>query len=269
MYDTEIENTETPTRHFNAVLLLLLILGIGWLIWEVTHSPAWAAMAMCLKFGLEDFRTAWWLMRTDPDSGRGRACCWLHIASGLWQVAIIGVAMVLLTVALVYFMEAKQGNAVGVVKLLGGAAVAIVLGFILSTVATYMALFIAWRHNVRPWLNGAIHIARRKREWPPLYGHQNRVLVLVISTALMTFAVLVPVFLTLIIAATRKAMGRQLADVIQVMGMFASIFILLPTSGVLIRMMRQRRFFAEHPADCWGEDPLPEPQDPEMNRENW
>jgi hypothetical protein len=269
MNGSETETTEEPTRQFNAVLWLLLILAIGWLIYEVTHSPAWAAMAMCLKFGLEDFRTAWWLLKTDPDRGRARACCWLHVASGLWQVAITGVAMVVLTVALVYLMEIQQRNAAGILKLIGGAIVSIVMGFILSTLATYIALLNAWRYNVRFWLNGAIHIARRKNEWPPLYGHQNRVLVLVISTALMTFLVLAPLLLALAAAALQPAVGRQNIEPLQILGVAFSVFVLLPVAGLLIRKLRRLRFFAAHPADCWGDEPLLERNRQAENQETW
>jgi hypothetical protein len=269
MNASESENGASPTRHFNAVLWLLLILAIGWLIYEVTHSPAWAAMAMCLKFGLEDFRTAWWLRRTDPNRGRSRACCWLHIASGLWQVAIIGVAMVIFTIALVYILQAKQGNAVGVLDLIEGAFVATVLGLILSTFATYIALMNAWRFDVRPWLNGAIHIARRKDEWPPLYGHQNRILVLVISTVLVTFIVLVPICIAILTIAVRPAIGRANASMLQGAGALVSVFVLLPISGVVIRKLRQNRFFAEHPADCWGDEPLPSRKNAAQNQETW
>ena len=52
-------------------------------------------------------------------------------------------------------------------------------------------------------------------------------------------------------------------------GVFGSIFILLPASAVAIRMMRQRHFFAAHPADCWGEEPLPQRGYSERERESW
>ncbi len=269
MNGTETETSAAPARQFNAVLLLLLVVAVGWIIYEVTQSPAWAAMVMCLKFGLEDFRTAWWLLRTDPDRGRGRACCWLHIASGLWQVAIIGVAMVVLTVALIVGLQAQRGNAIGVLRLLDGASAAIVLGFVLSTFATYIAMINAWRCGVRPWLNGAIHIARRKGEWPPLYGHQNRILVLLVSTAFITCLILVPAFLIVMRSELRGLVPNQILDGAMKLGVACSIFILLPVFGIVIRSLRQRQFFAEHPADCWGDDPLPAHEDEAENSRIW
>jgi hypothetical protein len=177
--------------------------------------------------------------------------------------------MVVLTVVLVSILQFQQGNAAGIVNLIGGALVAIVMGFILSTLATYIALLNAWRYNVRFWLNGAIHIARRKNEWPPLYGHSNRVLVLVISTALMSFLVLAPILLALIVAALTPAIGRQNAAPLQALGILFSVFVLLPMSGMMIRRLRQRQFFAGHPADCWGDEPLPERNRHADNWETW
>ncbi|MCE9533763.1 MAG: hypothetical protein K8T89_21935 [Planctomycetes bacterium] len=38
-----------------------------------------------------------------------------------------------------------------------------------------------------------------------------------------------------------------------------SVIILLPALVVILYNLRKRHFFAEHPADCWGEEPLPKP----------
>ncbi|MCE9533762.1 MAG: hypothetical protein K8T89_21930 [Planctomycetes bacterium] len=162
------QNSDTPESQQprpGGFLTLPVILVIGWLIYEGTHEPAIAAMAMCLKFGLEDFRTARWLLRTDPDGGRGRSCAWLYIASGLWQTAVIGLAMVLLTVVLDELIQGrpqKPKDAVGLRKLLNGATLTILFGFTFSTLATYVAMLYAWRHRVRPWLNGSVHYARKQ-----------------------------------------------------------------------------------------------------------
>lgn len=150
--DHELENDAPPPQR-GSFLSLPVILVIGLVIYEVTQQPAIAAMAMCLKFGSEDFRTAWWLLHTDPQHGRGRACCWLYVASGLWQIAVIGVAMVILAVCLDAVIEqARQGPGAGhnLDKLLFGAGFTILFGFVFSTAATYIALLYSWRCGVRP-----------------------------------------------------------------------------------------------------------------------
>ena len=70
--------------------LWALLLIVAWLVFELTAQPALAVAAVCVKFGWEDFRTARWLRRSDPDRLRGRACFWLYVASGLWKTAITG-----------------------------------------------------------------------------------------------------------------------------------------------------------------------------------
>lgn len=242
----------------SSFLTLPVIFFVGLIIYEVTNDPAMAAMGMCLKFGAEDFRTAFWLKRHDPQPGRGTVCCWLYVASGLWQTAVIGIAMVVLTVVLCEFIQAQQqGQAAGndIFSLLQGAFLAIFFGFVFSTLATYIALAYARFHRVRPWLNGAVHIARRKEHWPPLYGHGNRVMILVYTTIAVTFVILVPALLLIAVLVVQGIVpGRFLAGLAVLVPLFIYL-LLLPTAIFAVVNMRRDRFFADHPAECWGDDP--------------
>src|SRR5262249_54730089 len=65
----------------------------GWALYELTTQPLLASFVICLKFGWEDFRTAFWLRRVDPCRPRAKACFALYIASGLWKTAIAASAM--------------------------------------------------------------------------------------------------------------------------------------------------------------------------------
>src|SRR5205823_1721793 len=58
---------------------------VGWALYELTTQPALGAVAVCLKFGWEDFRTARWLRRRDPNRRRGRACFWLYVGNAPCQ----------------------------------------------------------------------------------------------------------------------------------------------------------------------------------------
>src|SRR5262245_49615175 len=69
------------------------LLALAWVLREMTHQPALAAVALCLKFGWEDFATARWLLRTDPFRRRARACSWLYFAWGLWKTALVAFLM--------------------------------------------------------------------------------------------------------------------------------------------------------------------------------
>jgi hypothetical protein len=252
----ELDDRDAP-RPQGSFLTLPVLFLMAWLIFEVTHNPALAAMAMCLKFGWEDFRTALWLKRTDPERGRGAACCWLYVASGLWQTAIIGVAMALLTVVIAELIQIKQQGQGNLLQLFMGAVFAILFGFVFSTVSTYIALGYAHRHGVRPWLNGAVHIARRHGHWPPLYGQHNRVMILVLTTVIITFVILVPVLLILGAIVLRPIIPVPfLAGLGFVVPLFFYV-VLLPASLIIVINLRRQGFFAQHPADCWGEEGLP------------
>jgi len=65
------------------------LLALCWVVYELTRQPALGAVAVCLKFGWEDFSAARWLWRRDPDRARGRCCSWLYFAWGLWKTAIV------------------------------------------------------------------------------------------------------------------------------------------------------------------------------------
>jgi hypothetical protein len=259
MKDSEYHtDDDAPKPQGSSILTVPAIFFIGLIIYEVTNDPAMAAMGMCLKFGTEDFRTALWLKRHDPQAGRGTVCCWLYVASGLWQTAVIGVAMVLLTVVLCELIQGQQqvqaaGN--DILSLLEGAFLAIFFGFVFSTLATYIALAYARRHRVRPWLNGAVHIARRNEHWPPLYGHGNRVMILVYTTIVVTFTILVPALLIIAVLIVQGIVpGKFLAGLAVLVPLFFYL-LLLPTAIFTVVNMRRDRFFADHPADCWGDDP--------------
>ena len=95
------------------VLSVPLLLVIGWVLYELTAQPALGVAAVCIKFGWDDFRTAWWLRRRDPDWRRARACFWLYLASGLWKLAISASLMIFAYIFL-KFMGALGPRAQGV-----------------------------------------------------------------------------------------------------------------------------------------------------------
>jgi hypothetical protein len=210
----------------SSILSLPLIFLIGLIVFEATSNPGWAAMSLCLKFGWEDFRTAFWLIRTDPHRKRGRACWWLYVASGLWKVGVSSFAMFVVIVILEgFFQPGGKGQGKGMLRLVFGVCMSLFFAFVFSAVATWIALFSAWWNNVPLWLNGSVRIARRRAEWPPLYGSRNRIGMLIATNAIFVFLFLVP---------------------------------LLPALLIWLHTMHRRQLFAEHPADCWGEGPLPE-----------
>src|SRR5215831_15315542 len=87
VYDQTFE-AERSQRRWGNVIVVSLLVGLGWLLFELTAQPALGAVAVCAKFGWNDFRTAWWLRRRDLNRRRAAACFWLFVASAFWKMAI-------------------------------------------------------------------------------------------------------------------------------------------------------------------------------------
>src|SRR5579864_658654 len=89
-YEEEMERRGWFSRlHLSWPMLFV----IGWLVYELTTKPTLGAVAVCLKYGWEDFRAAIWLRRVDPRRLRGRACFWLYLAWGLTKTAAVACLM--------------------------------------------------------------------------------------------------------------------------------------------------------------------------------
>src|SRR5579885_2336939 len=85
------EAEEEPQAHAAARRVVpWFVLGVVAVV--VLHTfahPLLAASVFCLKFALNDFLTARWLFRTDPDRGRAWACGLLYLAAGFWKAAVV------------------------------------------------------------------------------------------------------------------------------------------------------------------------------------
>src|ERR1700733_2601344 len=87
------EEAVAPRSRWRLPFTWLGLLAVAWVIVELTHQPALGAVAVCLKFGWEDFRTARWLYHTDTQLWRRRSTFWLYLAWGLWKTAVVAFLM--------------------------------------------------------------------------------------------------------------------------------------------------------------------------------
>lgn len=242
-----------------------VLLGIGWLIYELTHKPALGAMAVCLKFGLSDFRTARWLSRIDTDRGRGHSCFWLFLATGLYKTAMTGtvLAITLTMVAGALRPRGVQPPAqvfdwVGLKEAFIGAALTTLGGFILSVLVSHIALVTAMRNKVKLWLDGEVHRARKENVWPSCYpgaGRHNRA----------EFPIIVSLIFTLGIASITTLIGttillRGLGGWSFLAGLTLGLFVF--GGGLRLFLRGTERFrrdlFARSPQECWGVPELEE-----------
>ena len=239
------KNDIDQARGWRPHLTWPLLLLVGWALYEATAQPGLAAAITCAKFGWADVQAAFWLRRVDPDRGRGRACFWYYLAFGLWKVAVLAV---ILTMAVLFFSSffdnrPRRGVAIGLSPALGGVMTAAAIGFGLSLLTTYVALWTALRHRVKVWLGPAAYRARGGRFWPPHHGETN------FAEFVTVTALLFSMFASLIIPVVLLAKGGappKLAFAV-IVGSTTPACLLF----VFAFQMLDHRLFARSPQECW------------------
>jgi hypothetical protein len=251
---------EGPPRR-RPSLLLPVLFGLGILIYELTAQPGLAAAIACTKFGWNDFLTARWLRRRDPDRRRGRSSFWLFVAAGLWKTAVTGVvvmfAVAFLEGALRRPQQANQPP--GAPPALVGALLATIVGFGLSTVATAWAFLAALRHRIRLWIDAPVHADRRADRWPPVStpGRRNRAGA-VLVTAMFLGMMVGLVVLQIVIRVAHRGWGggakaQNLADLIT--NLFCcGVCLIVPVLLLVFRDILGQMALARSPAECWDDD---------------
>jgi hypothetical protein len=219
------------------------LVALAWLIIEVTHQPALGAVAVCLKFGWEDFRTARWLWQNDAIPWRRRGTFWLYVAWGLWKTAVVAFLMSI-GFALLAPRNPLPPAARDALLAFLGTFFTTVIGFGLAALLTALAGFCAWAGGVRLWLDSAVHRARRAECWPPApfcEGRRNRLGHLLLTALALGFLFVLVVILG---AVPNGGWGA------------AVCFVLSITAPVMLLVCRElisRKIWAETPYECWHE----------------
>lgn len=243
------EHDDRASRWAN-VLSVPLLLVMGWMLYELTAQPALGVAAVCVKFGWDDFRTAWWLRRRDPDWRRARACFWLYLASGLWKLAISASLMIFAFIILK--LMGALGPRAG--RHVAGALLTAFGGIALATATSCWAIALALLWRLKLWLNSGLHVARRRDYWPPdgVAGKHNGAGLLLGTTL---FATLVPVLLLGVVVGVTETMGPLNqggpAPFVVLFGFPALCLLLMLVLIHGIRRVLGPRVFAAIPAECW------------------
>lgn len=257
--ETDAPSQAQSSRTSRGALGWFAVLAVGWVLYELTTRPAVGVIAVCTKFGWEDFLAAVWLARRDPWRGRGRACFWLYLASGLCKAA--GTAfLMLLGFAIIQPAPPGGGRAAAqvreaVLEAVAGAGLTNAFGLIAAAIALTFALYLARRHGVRLWLGRTAHRARRRNLWPPglTDGHPSNGLLGVLMTVLMIVGVPLSALLFVGIGALVQVLfGGFPVFLIPVLSIGwvvgVAIFILGSKDWAI------RRVVAGHPLECWDAD---------------
>jgi hypothetical protein len=153
-----------------------VVLGIvAAVLLELFAHPLLALSVFSLKFALNDFLTAGWLLRGDPVRARGRTCAVLYAAAGFWKALVINYAI--FTAAIAYTLltgrpawpqpapgvPAPNFAADGLTVWAGPT----LLGYVITAVLGLIAWGMAASRKQRLWLGPAANVARREGLWPP------------------------------------------------------------------------------------------------------
>jgi hypothetical protein len=222
------------------------LLAVCFVVYELTRNPALGAVIVCLKFGWEDFRAAFWLYANDPEPWRRRATLWLYLGWGMWKTAIVAFVMTAGFVMVRPLGVPAPGAPLALLWAFASTFLTAVVAILLASLLTAVAAGIAWRGGVRLWLDSAVHRARRWDHWPPAAvcaGRENRLhQPLLTALAIGGLSVL---------AAMLDAVNRlgHLAGGLVAFGLAISA----PVAFLLTRDLLTRALFARSPYECWWE----------------
>jgi hypothetical protein len=248
---------ESSTQRGNVLLTWPALVAIGWLLYELTAQPNLGAAVICAKFGWDDFRTGLWLRRVDPSRRRGRACFWLYLASGLWKMAITA-TIAIFAFAFLSAGQRQPGRAAppppvqAMPAWFPGVMMTAVVGFGLSTVTTWIAVGLAYRHQIKFWLSSQVHRYRRKNEWPPYnpYKYLANHAGLVLLSALILMLLPVLAIVCLLLAAVLQKFGGVVVGLVVVLVLTC----IGPVMVLVLRDVIDQRFVARSPWECWGRE---------------
>lgn len=222
----ESASNEPPARTWSERVTWGAMLPLGWLIYELTARPSFAIVVACAKFGWNDFLTAHWLLRTDPQRGRGRACFWFYLASGLWKVTVAAF-MITGTILIVALTVNRNPN---LPRGLVDVGVTAAVGISLLAVIPLIGVMHARIAGVKVWVDSSIHESRRANVWPPRPRGLNS------TMGLLFPALLVPIVLAALVTIH-----------LGLLSLLASVF----GEGISLWMLF-RGVAARHPEECWS-----------------
>jgi hypothetical protein len=262
--DAEFES-EAARRRRSAVAWGVLLTSAV-VIYELTTQPALAGLALALKAGLRDFRTALWLRLRDPVGSRGAAHSWLFVCTATGLTCLAAFLILLALGGILAGFRLRPRAVVG--EFARGCALTLVGAFAVSVLAGAWAAVRAWAGGHRLWVSPGVHDWRRADRFPPRPAEVNGYAAVLALTACGVLFGLLPVLFGVlaklvpgVFAPPRQGPNPP--------GLFAFLaFWWAVLVALLVTWNRLRdRLTARSPADAWPDPPAsPDPADPYWDR---
>lgn len=250
----EIEPSERRGAFFHLPWWLIAMAAFA--VAELTAHPSIGVIVLCLKFGWNDFLTALWLRRRDPERKRGKICSWFYFASGLWRVCMWSFLLLFMTLAFSVMVELKQAQAgaPGNDPMIEAITCLIVwlVSSAFATLYSLLAIIFAWRDKTKIWVSGSLSDSRRSGDWPPRPNSRGRNVLRwwLITMGAMLFTTMFGCCLGML-ANVMGNFGPAAGVVVALLAVLSPILLALTILTICNRIYA--RVGAMAPADCWPE----------------
>jgi hypothetical protein len=231
------------------------VLSVAWLLFDLFMQPVLSICIASFKFGWNDFANGFWLWRKDSERRRGRTCLVFYVATGLWRITVttFGVTLLGLVVYGIWIglnpAARNWGRNQGGDDIMTGVSMMIVTScFVLSSLSTWLAIWMGLRNRVRVWIDSTVRYSRRNGVWPPEPQGKNQVSRAVTSSLVFLSAILVGTSIGVLASAAKKAGPvPEVMIALPILAMIGCGVILLAGRSWLLRKLA-----ATSPADCWA-----------------
>lgn len=239
-YQPELE--QDAPREWPVGLAWLLLAGLAWLLFDVTANSSLVAVVACLKFGWYDFRNGLWLWRTDPNPKRGQTCYFFYLALAFWKISLTAVA---LTFGILIVTSSLRLAFPGAEIL--GTLLSLWISCGLATLFTWLACWLAWKRELKIWVDSTITFSRKRDLWPPEPFGLNKVHSLLLAGGIVavTAALIFCIVIGFAIAEKLPAPGVWI-----VLGMILGMIFF---AGALLAVTEHlaKTICAAHWSVCW------------------
>ncbi|HVJ79886.1 MAG TPA: hypothetical protein VNC50_02355 [Planctomycetia bacterium] len=233
----------------------------AFIVYEITAQPLLASLVLCLKLGLDYFRTGFWLMRRDPEFGRGGVHALACSAMGCWRVAIVGFAVTIGACMMLAIADdiARGGrNGAGPqVKapppfVVGALALQSALLLGATVFLTGLAWLAALLTKTKVWVNGGLHDCRRRDSFPPRPSGPNRLRTLLFTAVILGATLSVAVVLIVLTAKMGWGVGRP-PGARPGAGAGLAVYLVMGAMlvGIAVAMSFLERVAARSPHEAW------------------
>lgn len=235
-----------------------LVLSVAWLLFDLFMQPVLSIVIASLKFGWNDFANGIWLWVKDSNSRRGRTCLVFYAATGLWRITVTTFAVTLLGLVIFGFWlalnppgRAANPNNANDDIVTGVSMMIVMLCFVLSSLSTWLAIYMALRNRVRVWIDSTVRYSRRNGIWPPEPTGKNQLSRAVTSSLVFLSVILLGTAIGVLASAAKQA--RPVPEWLIALPILATIacgVILLAGRSWLLSKLAAKSF-----VDCWGPNP--------------